>query len=268
MVVATWLFPRWIPALYPIPSINSALNLVLFTVTIFTIVAYFIRQRDHFQRASDALLRNVLPAVIVERLKQPTPTVVDHVPEASVLFADVVNFTPLAAQLTPDELVQLLNAVFSAFDQLVAHHGLEKIKTIGDCYMVAAGVPTPRPDHAVALVQLALAMQALLATERFHGQQLCFRMGINSGPLVARVIGTHKFLYDLWGDTVNTASRMESHGTGGHIQITATTYALIHDQFICDAQGTITVKGKGELPVWYVRAVRTAANGGHGSTPA
>ena len=146
----------------------------------------------------------------------------------------------MSSQMSPTELVTLLNEVFSAFDQLVERHGVEKIKTIGDCYMVAAGVPQPRSDHARALTQLALEMQALVASRDFQGHPLRFRIGLNSGPLVAGVIGRRKFIYDLWGDAVNTASRTEA------------THELIKDNFICEPHGTISVKGKGEMKVWYV----------------
>jgi guanylate cyclase len=164
----------------------------------------------------------------------------------------VVNFTPLSAQMTPVEVVELLNEAFSLFDTLAEQHGLEKIKTIGDCYMVAAGVPRPRPDHAHALVSMALQMQKYTQTHDILSRRLAFRIGINSGPVVAGVIGRKKFIYDLWGDVVNTASRMESQGVGGAIQVTRATYELIKDDFVCEPRGTVTVKGKGEMEVWLV----------------
>jgi guanylate cyclase len=159
--------------------------------------------------------------------------------------------------MTPVELVDLLNNIFSDFDKLVEDYGVEKIKTIGDCYMIAAGVPQPRSDHAQILVSLALAMQHHVATHTFHGKQLAFRIGINSGPLVAGVIGRKKFIYDLWGDTVNTASRMESHGVAGKIQITEVTYQLIQNDFECEPRGSIPIKGKGDMKVWYVLGPKT-----------
>lgn len=204
------------------------------------------------QEKSEALLLNILPQGIAAALKNGQRVIADRFDQVSILFADIVAFTPLSATLSPTELVQLLNAVFSSLDALVDAYGVEKIKTIGDCYMVAAGVPEPRPDHAHVLTYLALDIRDAIAQHEFHGQRLAFRIGINSGPAVAGVIGARKFSYDLWGDTVNTASRMESHGAPGCIQVTAATHALIQDAFICEPQGPISVKGKGSMPVWHV----------------
>jgi adenylate cyclase len=159
---------------------------------------------------------------------------------------------PMSASMTPEELVELLDEVFSYFDTLAEKYDLEKIKTIGDCYMVASGVPRPRKDHATIITKMALEMRDYVDKNTFCGHKLLFRIGINSGPVVAGVIGRTKFIYDLWGDTVNTASRMESNGHGGDIQITKATYDLVRDHFNCRAQGTISVKGKGKMPVWYV----------------
>jgi guanylate cyclase len=149
-------------------------------------------------------------------------------------------------------LVDLLNEVFQCFDDLVEKYGLEKIKTIGDCYMAAAGVPRLRADHAAVLVQLGLDMRDAVAARRFGGRELALRIGINSGPVVAGVIGRKKFIYDLWGTSVNLASRMESHGEGGAVQITAHTHALVAPLFECQSRGTIEVKGAGPMPVWHV----------------
>jgi adenylate cyclase len=204
------------------------------------------------QQKADALLLNILPKEIAAILKDDQRTIADHYENASILFADVVNFTPLSARLTPDELVRLLDEVFSRFDTLTEKYGLEKIKTIGDCYMVASGVPRARPDHAHAIIHLALEMRDYVASHSFSGHQLAFRIGINSGPVTAGVIGRKKFIYDLWGDAVNTASRMETYGESGGIQITEATYALIKDAFVCEPKGTITVKGKGEMHTWRV----------------
>ena len=156
----------------------------------------------------------------------------------------------------------MLDDLFSHFDALAERHGLEKIKTIGDCYMVAAGVPSPRPDHARALALMALDMQAAMnSVDEVGHLGLELRVGINSGPVVAGVIGRKRFLYDLWGDAVNTASRMESHGTSGRIQITRATKKLIEDEFVCEPRGTIPIKGKGEIEAWYLvrRRVNPAA---------
>jgi class 3 adenylate cyclase len=205
------------------------------------------------QEKSENLLLNILPKDIADLLKNKPDSIAEQYSEASILFADVVNFTPMSSQMTPIELVELLNQVFSQFDDLVEKYDLEKIKTIGDCYMVASGVPRPRQDHAKVITQLALDMQEIVRKSDYFGRKLTFRIGINSGPVVAGVIGRKKFIYDLWGDAVNTASRMESNGTGGLVQITRETYNLINDDFICESRGVINVKGKGELPVWFVR---------------
>jgi guanylate cyclase len=173
------------------------------------------------------------------------------------MFVDMVNFTPMSAHMKPEELVGLLNEVFCYFDTLTEKYGLEKINTVGDCYMVAAGVPRPRSDHAHALAYMALEMRDYIRGAKFGGKQLTFRTGINSGPVVAGVIGRTKFAYDLWGDTVNTASRMESHGAGGVIQITERTFELIKDDFICEPHGLLNVKGKGDMNVWYVLGKKT-----------
>ncbi|HBY95838.1 MAG TPA: hypothetical protein DEP84_18100 [Chloroflexi bacterium] len=228
----------------------SALSVAAF---VFGALYYFVRQRNLFQEKSEALLLNILPAEIAAILKSENRVIADHYEGASILFADAVNFTPLATQMTPIELVGLLDAIFSHFDGLVDKYGLEKIKTIGDCYMVAAGVPRPRPDHAQSLAQVALEMQDYARQQTFAGgRQVAFRIGINSGPVVAGVIGRKKFIYDLWGDTVNTASRMESHSQSGQIQITRATYELIKDSFLCESRGTIPVKGKGDMEVWHI----------------
>jgi class 3 adenylate cyclase len=205
------------------------------------------------QEKSENLLLNILPKDIADLLKNKPDSIAEQYSEASILFADVVNFTPMSSQMTPIELVELLNQVFSQFDDLVEKYDLEKIKTIGDCYMVASGVPRLRQDHAKVITQLALDMQEIVRKSDYFGRKLTFRIGINSGPVVAGVIGRKKFIYDLWGDAVNTASRMESNGTGGLVQITRETYNLINDDFICESRGVINVKGKGELPVWFVR---------------
>jgi guanylate cyclase len=186
-------------------------------------------------------------------LKFERRTIADHFDSASILFADVVNFTPRSSNMTPTELVELLNDVFSKFDAIVDKYALEKIKTIGDCYMVAWGVPRKRADHALALVSMAIDMRDHVAQHEFLGHKLSFRIGINSGPVVAGVIGRKKFIYDLWGDAVNVASRMESQGSSGMIQITRNTYELVKDLFECEPHGRVNVKGKGEMEVWFVK---------------
>jgi guanylate cyclase len=257
-VIAGAALPLWVPAPYtlPNPELVFAVTLLVVSLFIYLLLIYFVRQRDHFQRLSDDLLRNILPAEIAERLKAHGGLIADRFDQASILFADVVGFTPLAAQLSASEVVSLLDEVFSAIDHLVEMAGLEKIKTIGDSYMVAAGVPHARPDHAHALARLALDMQALVAAREFRGHRLHLRIGIHSGPLVAGVIGQRRFSYDLWGDTVNIASRMESQGAEDLIQITRQTYDLIQDAFVCCPRGRIQVKGKGEMEVFELRAAK------------
>ncbi len=228
------------------------LNVGSVTAITFALLYYFVGRRNFFQERSESLLLNILPREVSELLKVEQRTIAEQYDAASILFADVVGFTPMAAGMTALNLVDLLNDVFQCFDDLVEKYGLEKIKTIGDCYMVAAGVPRPRSDHAVAIVQLALDMQAAIAGRTFGGHRLAFRIGINSGPVVAGVIGRKKFIYDLWGGTVNLASRMESHGEAGAIQITAGTFALVNGLFECHPRGTIDVKGVGPTEVWNV----------------
>ena len=228
------------------------LNLGTVIAIVFGLLYYFVGQRNFFQERSETLLLNILPKEISEALKVDRGAIAAHYDSASVLFADVVEFTPMAATMSPLRLVNLLNDVFQCFDDLVEKHDLEKIKTIGDCYMVAAGVPRERPDHAVALVQLALEMREAVAARTFGDRKLAFRIGINSGPVVAGVIGRKKFIYDLWGAAVNMASRMESHGESGTIQITRNTFELVRDQFDCESRGTIEVKGADPMEVWHV----------------
>jgi adenylate cyclase len=247
-------FPTWFT------STILALNVVGAASLAFTLLATFAKQRDEAftalraeQEKSDILLRNVLPHTIAERLKAASQTIADHFAAASILFADVADFTPLAQRLPPAEMVGVLDHLFSQFDALVERHGLEKIKTIGDCYMAAAGVPDPCPDHARRAALVAIEMRDLLTTSEVAGRSgVELRIGINSGPVVAGVIGTNRFLYDLWGDAVNTASRMESHGTPGEIQITRATYELVKDEFACRSRGMISVKGMGDMETWFL----------------
>lgn len=203
---------------------------------------------------SERLLLGILPGPIAERLKTEPGTIAEAHDHVTVLFADVVGFTALASRITATELVALLNEVFSRFDRLVAEHGVEKIKTIGDAYMAVAGVPEPRADHARAMADLALAMRAAvrtLASETRHA--LDFRIGLHTGPVIAGVIGTSKFAYDLWGDTVNMAARMESHGVPGEIQVTEELARLLRPHgYGLRARGPVEVKGRGAIPTWFL----------------
>jgi adenylate cyclase len=239
-------------------STMLALNVIGTGAVAFTLLASFANQRNAALAESELLLMNILPRSIAVRLKAASQTIADHFDSASILFADVVDFTPLAQRLPPAEVVGILDHLFSHFDALVERHGLEKIKTIGDCYMAAAGVPNPRPDHARRAALLALDMRDAVATSAVAGHSgLELRIGINSGPVVAGVIGTKRFIYDLWGDAVNTASRMESQSTPGEIQITRATYDLLNDEFVCRRRGTILVKGKGQMETWYLEGSRS-----------
>lgn len=206
-----------------------------------------VSEREKVER----LLLNILPASIAKRLEQDQETIADSFEEATVLFADIVNFTNLSSEISPTELVNLLNEIFSRFDRLVERYGLEKIKTIGDSYMIVGGLPLPRADHVEAVADFALAMQREI--QEFNsekGQSFNMRIGINTGPVVAGVIGLKKFIYDLWGDTVNTASRMESHGIPGSIQVSSSTYERLKDKYVFQERGVIHVKGKGEMTTY------------------
>jgi guanylate cyclase len=256
----------------PVPVWFSTLMLVLNIVVggtiVFTLLALFARQRHDAlaalrveQDKAETLLLNILPRSVAERLKTQTQTIADSFSSASILFGDVVDFTPLAQRLPAAEVVGILDRLFTYFDTLAERYGLEKIKTIGDCYMVAAGVPNPRPDHADAIARMALDMrEAMRDADAVGDLGLELRIGINSGPVVAGVIGRKRFLYDLWGDAVNTASRMESHGAPGQIQITGATYELLHDRFECTHRGSIEVKGKGRLETWFLVGPKATAN--------
>lgn len=203
------------------------------------------------QEQTEKLLLNILPQPIAERLRREESTIADIFKEATVLFADIVGFTELSAHISPVELIEMLNEIFSTFDELTEEHGLEKIKTIGDAYMVVGGLPIPRQDHAHAIAEMALDMKTQI--DRFNresGQNVELRVGINTGPVIAGVIGIKKFIYDLWGDTVNTASRMESHGLAGQIQVTSTTYELLRDKYHFQKRGNIPIKGKGEMTTY------------------
>ena len=235
-----------------------ALNILGISTTSYALTQYFVRARDLALAQSERLLLNVLPEPVAERLKTEDGIIADSHPEVTVLFADIVGFTPLSARLSAPELVAVLDRVFAEWDGLAAHYGVEKIKTIGDAYMVAAGVPLHRDDHVQAMADMALAMQPVLtryATE--SGLALEIRLGLDTGAVVAGVIGRAKFIYDLWGDTVNTASRMESHAPTGAIQVTERVYERLRDRYEFEPRGTIEVKGKGKMSTYLLVARRT-----------
>lgn len=234
---------------------------------LFAIVFYALRdmaraeaaaEREH--ERSESLLHNILPATIAERLKGPaTPVIADKYEAASILFADMAGFTARAADTPPEELVRFLNRVFTGFDRLVEKHGLEKIKTTGDAYMVVSGVPRTRPDHAEALADFALEMRDGAAKLRDpYGRKVPIRIGIASGPVVAGVVGTKKLFYDIWGDAVNVASRMESTGEAGLIQLPQESYEQLNESFILERRGPVEVKGKGRMVTWMLVGRRPA----------
>ena len=210
------------------------------------------------QALSERLLLNILPAPIASRLKQGEKTIADDYAEVTVLFADIVDFTSISAQMAPARLIAMLNEIFSVCDRLAAKHGLEKIKTIGDAYMVVGGLPQPWPDHAEAVAEMALDLQreiAALTDDASH--PLSIRIGIATGSAVAGVIGSAKFSYDVWGDTVNIASRMESHGCAGRIHVTDAVYDRLRDKYQLEARGVIRVKNKGNMTTYFLTGRRT-----------
>ena len=250
LVLAALLDSTVAKSVHPLPGI---VILILFGLNIagiggltFLALSYFRAQRDAAERRSEELLLNVLPEPIAVRLKRGEEVIADHHDDISVLFADLAGFTVRSAQETPAATVAVLNEVFSVFDELVRRYRLEKIRTIGDSYMVASGVPLARPDHAHAICAMALDMRSEVARlNATNGWDLSFRIGINSGPAVAGIVGREKFHYDLWGDTVNVASRMESHGLPDQIQVTEQVYERTKDSFKFEPRGVIEVKGKG-----------------------
>jgi adenylate cyclase len=243
------------------------LNIAGVTFTCFLMLRYFVGQRERAlvaldiehknlvqeQERSERLILNVLPPTIAARLKTSSAIIADGFADVTVLFADIVNFTPLSDRVSPEQLVKLLDELFTDFDGLAERFDLEKIKTIGDAYMVAGGLPVERPDHAEAVAEMALEMNAAATRHAVSaGDAFSLRIGIDTGPVVAGVIGRKKFIYDLWGDTVNTASRMESHGVPGRIHVTGRTRDRLADAFEMECRGEIQVKGKGPMTTYFV----------------
>jgi adenylate cyclase len=228
-----------------------ALNIVGVAATAFALLQYFERERERALMESERLLLNVLPEPVARRLKKQAGTIADDCRGVTVLFADIVGFTPLSEQLSARDLVGLLDRVFARWDAVAAAHGVEKIKTIGDAYMVAAGIPLPRDDHAEAIAEMALAMRPeIVRCGSDTGLPLEVRIGIDTGDVVAGVIGRAKFIYDLWGDTVNTASRMESNALPGTIQVTERAYERLRHRYAFQPRGTVDIKGKGPMPCY------------------
>ncbi len=241
-------FPNWLRLSY------NSFVLAATVVIVFLWGVYVIQQIEVARRRADALLLNILPAPIADRLKRAPTTIADGYDEVTVLFADIANFTTMSAAADPVDVVNFLNNIFSQFDDLADQHGLEKIKTIGDAYMVAGGLPTPRPDHCEAVVAFGLDMlNVLKRCQAWHGQTVHMRIGVHTGPVVAGVIGRRKFIYDLWGDTVNTASRMESNGLVDVIQVTQTVRDRLAGRYAFEERPPITIKGKGEMVTYVLR---------------
>ena len=256
------------------PAVRASISTTMFSLGgIGALLAYqlerqaregFLQRRrlDAERKRSERLLLNVLPPRIAERLKEDGGSIADRFTQTSVLFADIVGFTRMTERIAPEELVDRLNQVFSSFDDLADKLSLEKIKTIGDAYMVAAGLGDHAEDHALAIAEMALAIQRRVAdfSERF-GEPLSLRIGIDTGPVVAGVIGKRKFIYDVWGDTVNTASRMESHAEPGTIQVTEAVQRLLVHRYELSPRGELEVKGKGQMRTWVLLGPRPDAEG-------
>jgi len=253
----TGLLPHWLIVA------SLVTNSVVSSGVLLLIVSYALSEAARAESAaereyerSERLLMNILPGPIAARLKNESNVVIaDRHDEASILFADMEGFTAQASDTAPDDLVQFLNRVFSDFDRLVERHGLEKIKTTGDSYMVVSGVPTARSDHAQTLAALALEMREVATHWRDpQGRSVPIRMGISSGPVVAGIVGTRKFFYDVWGDAVNVAARMETTGSAGKIQVSQDIYERLRGEFLLEARGEIEVKGKGRMLTWFLLA--------------
>jgi adenylate cyclase len=240
------------------------LNMIIVSSLAFFQMRAFVRQRDDAltrlrleQERSDRLLNNILPQPIADILKYDQRTIAECFDSVSILFADVVGFTPMAEEVDAAQMVEFLNEIYTRFDEIIDKYQLEKIRTMGDGYMVAAGVPESRPDHAQALARAALEMTAFIEQwTTDYKDDIAVRMGMNSGRVMAGVIGRKKFSYDVWGDPVNVASRMESHGEPGKIQVSQDTYHLLKDEFILEPRGTIYIKGKGEMQTWFLNSER------------
>ncbi len=253
--------PVWASELGFVISVISSCGMIVATVW------YALREIERAEEAmeqeyerSESLLANILPTSIAARLKNPSTTIIaDKYDDASVLFADIAGYTERASQTTPTDLVAFLNKLFTEFDHLVERHGLEKVKTTGDCYMVVSGVPQPRPDHLEALACLALSMaETAVGPTDQNGRAVPMRIGLGVGPVVAGVVGERRFFFDVWGDAVNVASRMESTGIEGRIQVPQEVYERLKDEFLFSERGDVVVKGKGVMHTWFLVGQRTS----------
>jgi len=262
LVLATWVIAPRVEVINSLPSwvilAFFVLNVGAVSAIAFGLLYYFVGENQRVlgllrleKEKSERLLLNILPKEVADVLKDDDQTIADQYDSVSILFADIVGFTPLSERMDPHAVVGLLNQVFSHFDAIVDLHGAEKLRTIGDNYMVVAGAPRLHANHAHALAEVALGMTSFLNDFTLpDGDRLQFRIGINTGPVIAGVIGTRKFQYDVWGDAVNVASRMESHGIPGKIQIGPTTFELVRDRYNCVRRGSVEIKGKGPIDTW------------------
>ena len=229
------------------------LNIGGMALVVYMVLLYFVGERDTAQQESDDLLHNILPVTIADRLKAGENPIADDLPEVSVVFADVAGFTSIARDAGADEVIAMLDDLFTRFDALAERFGLEKIKTIGDAYLAVAGAPEPRADHLTAAADMALAMiDETRACALQVRRQLEVRVGLHTGSAMAGVIGRRKFVYDLWGDTVNVASRLESHGTPGRVQVSEAVEAALRGQYLFEERGTIEIKGMGEMRTFFL----------------
>ena len=272
MSLAAWLFVIWVDTPESGAFVGTSTETLLLATSVIGIMFFLAIVAIRFRVLSDvaeaelqeanerneALLLNILPSEIAERLKAGEEVIADRVEGVSVLFADLVDSTPMSEKLTPTEMVTLLNEIFTPFDDLADELGLEKIKTVGDAYMVVGGIPTERPDHVEAIADMALRMREELSGHSVAGFGTpAMRFGIDTGPVVAGVIGRRKFSYDLWGDTVNTAARMESHGVPGEIQVTEAVRDALAPEFEFEERGRLEVKGKGTMSTWFLEGRKT-----------
>ncbi len=243
--------PEWVTQSAALLSALVPSTMVLF------ISLYLFQQLERAQQQADRLLLNILPRPIADQLKRNPDTIAEDYSDVTVMFADIVDFTHMSAAANPCDVVELLNAVFSDFDELADRYGLEKIKTIGDAYMVVGGLTGSGPDHTAAVVAYAIdVLQVIQAHHDLSGRRIRLRIGIHHGPTVAGVIGRRKFIYDLWGDTVNTASRMESYGLADVIQVTEAVKERLNDRYVFEPRGPITIKGKGQMMTYLLRPDR------------
>jgi len=237
----------------PAQTALFAFNLCGVAVVVTLVLTYFRNQRDQAMDRSERLLLNVLPPEIAERLKRQEYPIADRFDEVTVLFADMVGFTERSAAEPPEVTVGVLNAFLTAFDQLADRHRLRPIRTIGDSYLVVGGLPVPRPDHAEAVADMALDMLAeVKVLNARNGWAVSFRIGVNTGPAMAAVVGHHRFTYDVWSDAVNIASRMESSGTPGRVQVAEETYRRLRSRYDFEPRGQIEVKGKGAMTTYFL----------------